>query len=224
MKEKKSFFLWVLLFIFLTTYNFDSIENAKSSFLPVRTVTIEGAINSDKEKIQRKLNNFKGNNIVFVSRSKLREIKDDLIFVKELRIKKVYPDKIKVIIIEHKPIGIFINKNQNFLLTESGKIIKNYQSKDFKYLPLINGPGAEKKFHIFYRSLKNMNFQNNLISQYNYFHINRWDIILKDDKIVKLPIMNYENSLEKFLSIYKEKNFSAFKVFDFRVKGQLILK
>ena len=49
-----------------------------------------------------------------------------------------------------------------------------------------------------------MNFQTELIKQFNYFDINRWDVILKDGKVVKLPTENYENSLNKFLSIYKK--------------------
>ena len=63
-----------------------------------------------------------------------------------------------------------------------------------------------------------------LVEQFNYFDINRWDIILKNDKTIKLPSKNYENSIRKFLSIYQKENFSNFKVFDFRMKGQLILK
>ncbi len=224
MKEKKSLFLWLLLFIFLTTYNFDSIENTESSFLPVKIITIEGVVNSDKEEIQKKLSQFKGKNIILVSRSQLRETTNDLLFVKEFHVKKIYPDKIKIIIIEHKPLGIFVDKNKKFLLTEGGKVIKNYRTKEFQNLPLVNGKGAEKKFYTFYLSLEDMNFQTELVERFNYFDINRWDLILKDGKMVKLPSKNYKNSLEEFLSIYKKENFNDFKVFDFRVKGQLILK
>ena len=36
-----------------------------------------------------------------------------------------------------------------------------------------------------YTSLKKVDFQIDLIKQFNYFQINRWDIILKNDKILK---------------------------------------
>ena len=62
------------------------------------------------------------------------------------------------------------------------------------------------------------------IKQLIYFGINRWDVILNDGKVVKLPAENYEASIKKFLSIYKKENFVNFKIFDFRIKGQLILK
>ena len=89
---------------------------------------------------------------------------------------------------------------------------------------MVYGNEAEKNFFNFYQSLESMNFQIDLIKQFNYFDINRWDVILKNGKVIKLPIENYENSLNKFLSIHNNDNFNNFKVFDYRIKDQLILK
>ena len=224
MKKEKSFFLWLFLFIFLTTYSFNSAQKTTNSFLPIKKIEIEGINNSDKEEIAKRLNQFKGKSIIFISRSQLKESARNLQFVKEIRAKKIYPDKIKLIIIENKPIGIFINKNKKFIITNGKELIENYQGNKFKDLPLVYGKEAGKNFSTFYQSLADMNFQMELIKQFNYFDINRWDVILKDGKVVKLPTENYENSFKKFLSIYKKSNFSNFKVFDFRIKGQLVLK
>ena len=149
---------------------------------------------------------------------------NNLQFIKELKIKKIYPDTVRLEIIEYKPIGILNKKNTKILLTSGGEIIRNYNSSKFKNLPLVYGDKAEKYFSNFYNSLENINFQINLISQFNHFDINRWDIVLKNGKIVKLPIKNYENSLNKFLSLYEDNSFKKYKIFDFRIKGQLILK
>ena len=224
MKKKKKFFLWLFLFIFLTTYSFDSAQKTKNSFLSVKKIEIKGVSNSDKEEIAKRFNQFKGKSIIFISRSELRDAAYNLKFVKELRVKKIYPDKIQLIIIEDRPIGIFMNKNQRPLITYEGDLIHNYDVEKFKDLPLVYGKYARQNFSTFYQSLESMNFQIALIKQFNYFDINRWDIILKNDKIVKLPSIDYENSLNKFLSIYNKSNFNKFRVFDFRIKGQLILK
>tara|TARA_B100000029_G_scaffold145281_1_gene140480 strand:- start:1325 stop:1999 length:675 start_codon:yes stop_codon:yes gene_type:complete len=224
MKKKKSFFLWLFLFIFLTTYSFNSVQNTKDPFLPVKTIKIQGINNSDKEQIEERLNQFKGKSIILVSRNQMREVIHNLKFVKGLKLKKIYPDMIKLTIIEYKPIGIFVNKNKKFLITEGGKGIENYQANKFNALPKVYGQGAKKNFHTFYKFLEDMNFSIELIERFNYFDINRWDLILKNGKIVKLPRENYENSLKKFLSIYQKEDFSNFKVFDFRVKGQLVLR
>ena len=224
MRGKKSFFLWVLLFIFLTTYNFDFTANIENSIFSIREIELTGIKNSDENKIKKKLDEFKGKNIILISTKKLKETIKDFDFIREIKIKKIYPEKIKVEINELKPLAIFMNDNQRYLLLEAGKIIEYKEVSDRDSLTLVYGKGAEKNFYILHASLEELGFNKELIKKFDYFDINRWDIVLKDDKIIKLPVDGYEESLKRFLSIYKKENFSNFQVFDFRIKGQLILK
>jgi len=124
MRGKKSFFLWVLLFIFLTTYNFDFTANIENSIFSIREIELTGIKNSDENKIKKKLDEFKGKNIILISTKKLKETIKDFDFIREIKIKKIYPEKIKVEINELKPLAIFMNDNQRYLLLEAGKIIK----------------------------------------------------------------------------------------------------
>jgi len=224
MRGKKSFFLWVLLFIFLTTYNFDFTANIENSIFSIREIELTGIKNSDENKIKKKLDEFKGKNIILISTKKLKETIKDFDFIREIKIKKIYPEKIKVEINELKPLAIFTNDNQMYLLLEAGKIIEYKEVSDRDSLTLVYGKGAEKNFYILHASLEELGLNKELIKKFDYFDINRWDIVLKDDKIIKLPVDGYEESLKRFLSIYKKENFSNFQVFDFRIKGQLILK
>ena len=224
MKKKKNFSLWLLLFIFLTTFSLDSIEIKTSFFLPIKTIRIEGITNADKKAVEKKLSKFYGQSIIFVGSSQFKEISNDLKYINKIQIKKIYPDKIKIKIIEYKPIGVFVNKNKKILLLEGGGLIKNFDLNDFNNLPTVIGNEAQKKFHFFYKSLENANFNIDLVKQFNYFDINRWDIFLTNGKLIKLPKNHYQNSIKKFLSIQNKKDFSNFKVFDFRINGELILK
>tara|TARA_B100000575_G_C22976416_1_gene563479 strand:- start:410 stop:553 length:144 start_codon:yes stop_codon:yes gene_type:complete len=45
-----------------------------------------------------------------------------------------------------------------------------------------------------------------------------------NNKTIKLPIKNYEKSLKNFLRINEMDDFTKFKVFDYRINEQLILK
>ena len=226
MKRKKSFFLWLFLLIVLTTYNFDSRENLVSSFFKIKKIEIEGIQNLDRKEIEEKFNLLKEKNIIFTGQKQFRKLIDNLKLVKEIKVKKIYPDKIKITIKELKIIGIFVDeKNQEeYILTDHGKIINNYNKKQFSDLPLVFGENADKFFFTFYPSLEATSFEIELIKYFNYFDIKRWDILLKDGKLIKLPSTNYEKSLKKFLSIYETENFKKFRVFDFRVNGQLIMK
>ena len=187
MRGKKSFFLWVLLFIFLTTYNFDFTANIENSIFSIREIELTGIKNSDENKIKKKLDEFKGKNIILISTKKLKETIKDFDFIREIKIKKIYPEKIKVEINELKPLAIFMNDNQMYLLLEAGKIIEYKEVSDRDSLTLVYGKGAEKNFYTLHASLEELGFNKELIKKFDYFDINRWDIVLKDDKIIKLP-------------------------------------
>ena len=67
MKSNKSF-LWLLLFIFLTTYNLNFLENIKNFPLYIKFIEIKGAYNSDIKEINEKIDPFKGRSLIFISR------------------------------------------------------------------------------------------------------------------------------------------------------------
>ena len=224
MIRKKSFFLWLLLFVFLTTYNFDFKKEIKKFPLTIKKIKIEGLKNSNEDKILKSLEIFKGRNIIFFSTNDLKQIIIESEFIKEFKIQKIYPDTIKVTAIEFKPLAIFVQKNKKYIITDGGKKIENYDAEMTNLLPFVYGKNADINFYDFYSVLNNTGFKIDKIKQFNYFHINRWDIILKNDKTLKLPSKNYEKAIMKFLEIYQQKNFINFKVFDFRVNEQLILK
>ena len=48
--------------------------------------------------------------------------------------------------------------------------------------------------------------------------------INKKNQTIKLPIKNYNSSLKNFLNLEGQANFEKFKIFDYRIMGQLILK
>ena len=48
-------------------------------------------------------------------------------------------------------------------------------------------------------------------------------IILENQAVIKLPSNNYLYSLENFLSINEKSIFDKYKIFDYRIRDQLIL-
>ena len=223
--KKKNIFLWFVLFIFLTTYNLDLQEDPISSFFKIKKIEINGIENADINRIQENLEIFNGQNIVLLDSKKIVQAIAGIDFVRDIKIKKIYPDQLKIIINEQNPVGVFIHNEEKFILFESGKITKNYNKK-FETLPLVHGKNANKNFKFFYKILQETNFEINIVDHFRYFEADRWDILLKDGKLIKLP-SEYDKSKEsinRFLSIYKKKNFKKFKVFDFRVKNQIIMK
>ena len=222
---KKKFFLWLFLFIFLTTFYFDFSKTNVSEFFTIKNFEIKNTENTDIDLAYSKLEKFKNNNIFLINNDEIASSITDLDFVKDIGIKRVYPDKIEININEHKIVALISNNDNRYMLSKEGHIIKNYNNK-FNSLPLIYGKNTENYFPYFYKLLNDINFDLSKIKYLKYFESNRWDIFLKDGKLIKLSSDKSvaKESLANFIAIYNDKKFEQYKIFDFRVKNQLILK
>ena len=224
MKTKKNLFIWLFIFIFLSTYSLNSAQKKKISIFLIENINIEGNINVNTADLKNKLKDFYGKSLIFLNRKELSQIASEFVFIKEIKIKKKYPNTINIFIKENEPLAIIIEDEKKMLLLEMGNTTTNYIINNQESLPIVNGKGAKKKFYKLYEALKRVNFQMDLINEINYFAIDRWDILLKNGKLLKLPTERLESSVEKFISIYDKDNFKNFKIFDFRINGQLILE
>ena len=224
MKIKKNFFIWLFIFVFLSTYSLNSVQKKKISIFSIENINIDGIVNVNETKFKNKINKFFGESLFFFNSKELKKIASEFNFIKKIKIKKIYPDTLNIILKENEPIAILIENNRKILLLEMGNTISNYRADKTINLPLVSGKNAKKNFYNFYEKLKKVNFDTELIEEFKYFSIDRWDIILKNGKIIKLPTERFESSIEKFISIYDKDNFNNFKIFDLRINGQLILK
>lgn len=217
---KKKRVIAILLFILLTTIN----PHQEISFNKFNLKKIEIENNSllEEKEIKKLLISINNKNLIFL---KFKEIENALMknnFIDGFNIKKKYPNTLKIKIFEKKPIAILINKKKKFYLSEKIDLIKFRNLKNYDDLPYVFG--NEKNFKIFYENLKEINFPLSIIKKYTFFESNRWDIETVDEKLIKLPTNNYSNSLENYLKMRKKNNFSKYKIFDYRVNNQIILK
>ena len=92
----------------------------------------------------------------------------------------------------------------------------------YENLPVVKGD--PKNFKKLFDNLVKINFPTNQIQSYQHFKVNRWNIEMIDKKILKLPEKNYIESLTNFMSIKNKSNFENYKIFDYRLDNQLVLK
>ena len=73
-------------------------------------------------------------------------------------------------------------------------------------------------------NFKKTNFPLSEIKYFYFFESSRWNLVTARGQTIKLPIKDYDNSLLNFLSIKDKDNFRKYKIFDYRINNQLILK
>ena len=143
-------------------------------------------------------------------------------FIESFEIKKKYPDTLKISIFEKKPIAVLFNKKERYYLSDKIDLIEYKEMKNFRNLPIV--VGNKKQFKIFYDDLKKIQFPFSEIKKFTLYESNRWDLETTDEKEIKLPSKNYLKKLENYLDLINKNNFKKYKVFDYRIENQLILK
>ena len=162
-------------------------------------------------------------NIIFLNSYNLKKEIKKINFIKKVEIKKIFPNKLIIKIFEKEPIAILINKDKKkFYLGEKIDLIDYRKIPKYENLPVVKG--EQKSFKSLFENLTKINFPTEQILSYRLLKLNRWDIEMNDKKIIKLPTKNYTEALISFTNIRNKTNFEKYKIFDYRLESQLILK
>ena len=219
MKNKPIFL--IALFILFST--FISQNKFTINKFKIKDIKIE---NNEILEGQELINIFSflfSKNIIFLNSYELKKNIDQNSFIEKIEIKKIFPDKLVIKVFEKEPIAILIDKYQKkFYLGKKIDLIKYRKIQKYKNLPIVEGD--QKSFKILFNNLEKINFPTEKILSYRLFKLNRWDIEMNDKKILRLPTKNYTEGLINFMSIKDKTNFNKYKVFDYRLNNQLILK
>ena len=216
---KNRFFVGAVLLILFTT--FISQKKISINQFKVNEIIFENnEIISDQE-LREDLSFLYQKNMVFLNSFEIRKKIEKNSFVKRLEIKKIYPSKLIIRVFEKEPIAILVNRQKKFFIGKNLDLIEYRKISRYKNLSIIYGD--YESFKILFSNLKKVKFPISLIKKYNFFKSNRWDLILNDQRVIKLPSQNYNQNLKNFIKISTNRNFDKYKLFDYRLSNQLIL-
>ena len=217
----KIYFYIALFTILISIHNLNFI-NLFDNFFKIKHIIINSDIDpAYNQQISNSLNKFNNKNIVSVRSSDLTTILDSFNIIGEYKIKKEYPSIIKVNLKKTKILAYFFKNDVKFFIGENGKKIKDLHVLQ-KNLPLIVGNFEISEF--FY--LKDLISYNGFLLKdfkkiYSY-KSNRWDLLYKENTLIKLPTTNLEYSISLLSKIIKNKDLSKIKVIDLRANNQII--
>ena len=220
--RSKIYLYLVLLLILLSIHNVNS-TNLITNFFKIKKIILKSSIEENiNQEISASLDQFHNFNIFSIKPNEFKAILNNFNIISEYKIKKEYPSVIKIELKETNILAYYFYDNEKTYLGENGKAIKNIQFvKDD--LPLIVGQVDIKKFLDLKKKLINNGFKLNDFSKFYFFKSNRWDLMLKNKIIVKLPIDNLEISLNLLKNIIENSNLNDVKIIDLRIKKRVIL-
>lgn len=217
---KVHFIIGVALLILLTTITIN--QKIIITKFNIKEIILVNSISLKEKDVKRSLSVIYNKNLLFLKNKEIEEILVQFTSIESFYLDKKYPNTLKITIIEKKPIAILINNKKKFYISEKLDQFE-FNDKNFNQnLPIIFG--NKDDFKIFYKNLIKIDFPVNLIIKYMLYESNRWDLETIDNKTIKLSSKNYVKNLKNYLNIKKKNNFKKFKVFDYRINDQLILK
>ena len=222
MKDTLKLYFLIFIFFIFSTYNTKTNEDNLSFFFPIKKILIQNNIAINLFELKSDFNFLLNTSLFFLNKEKILTITSKYDFISNIRVKKKFPNTLHIEIIEKIPVAVQIINKRKFFITKDNEKINFIDNNIYDDLPLIIG--KHKNFDIFYNNLEKNDFKLNEIKFFYYFDIGRWDIVLKNEKVIKLPEKNYSDLLTKINLMLDDNDFFKYKVFDFRIKNQLILQ
>ena len=211
----------IFFIVMLTTFNPSNFYSGLQ-FFKIKKIEVKNIVVLDSIKIKNLfIEEFYDSNLLILDKKKIDKILRENELIEYIEFRKIYPSKLVAKVFEKKTIAIINYKQNKFFLTNKGEEIEFFQNPSLEKLPNIFG--KQKNFLEIYSALQELDFPISKIKSFYYFDIGRWDIMLKNEKVIKLPVKNFTESLKNFLDLSKENNFEKYSIFDYRIKDQLIL-
>ena len=217
---KKRLVIALFLLILFTTFN--SQQKFIISHFDLKTIEIENNLLLKDNDIKNLLISFYNKNLVLLNNNEVKNALMQNSLIESFKIKKKYPNTLKVKIFEKKPIAVLFDKKNKFYLSEKIDLIEFRNLPNYQTLPYVLG--NKDDFKIFYNNLKKINFPLNEVKKYTLYETDRWDLETKDNQVIKLPSKNYLKNLKNFLDLKSKNDFGKYKLFDYRISKQLILR
>ena len=217
---KKRLVIALFLLILFTTFN--SQQKFIISHFDLKTIEIENNFLLKDNDIKNLLISFYNKNLVLLNNNEVKNALMQNSLIESFKIKKKYPNTLKVKIFEKKPIAILFDKKNKFYLSEKIDLIEFKNLPNYQKLPYVLG--NKDDFKVFYNNLIKINFPLNVVKKYTLYETDRWDLETKDNQVIKLPSKNYLKNLKNFLDLKSKNDFGKYKLFDYRINKQLILR
>ena len=217
---KKRIIIALILLISLTTITFD--QKIIFSIFALKKITIENNSLLKENDIKKSLEPIYNKNLLKLNNKEIKKILLQNSLIDSFKIKKKYPNTLKIEIFEKKPIAILFDKKQKFYISEKIELIDYNMLNSDNNLPYVLG--NKDDFKIFYDNLRKTKFPFNSVKKYILYENNRWDLETLNNKTIKLSPENYKDNLEHYLNLINKKEFKNYNLYDFRIKNQLILK
>ena len=222
--KKIKILFYILVFILLSTISFFEKTNifGNKVFFQLNEIEVSGYKKVDHIAMKRELNDLLGQNLLLIKRKDIEDIINKNKLINEYIIKKQYPNKINIKLNEVILLAKLVKDKKKYFLADNNNLIPFADYLTDQNLPNIYGKNAEYYFNDFQKLLKLNNFDLSIVSGYYFFQINRWDLVINNQKIIKFPSKDLKKAVKVANKLLNNKYFNKYSVIDLRINNKII--
>ena len=209
--------IYCLIILFLTSINNYNLYNKKIFYID--KVKVNGLSDKKNILINNEIKDILDKNIFFIKKNNFNKFFDRN-DIKDLSIKKIYPNKLIINFIPAKPICIILLEDRKIILGDNGKKLNNETIE--KKIPKVSG---SKNFNYIFEVinlLKLSKLDYNTIDEIIFFKSGRFDIKLENEILIKFPIKYTEDIINYSSHLLIDKKFVNSKIIDLRLENKII--
>jgi len=216
MQQLKSKKILIYFFLLLIVGSINNINFNSLKLQNINNIDITGLDIKDKSILFKKIESLNLNNFFLINKMDLANVIESNSLVENYFVFKKYPSSLNIDI-EKTQFLAKINKNgQIFFIGSNGKFIKNDSLNN--ELPFIFGNPTVKEFFKIREIIDKSKISYSEIKNLYFYPSKRWDLELRDNTIIKLPIDDIDRALNLAIEFLDDN-----KLIDARIENQIIL-
>ncbi len=202
------------------------IEQSVAKGFVVKDVQVIGRKRISREKLIAILNTQK-NDPIFSFKPLEAQIRlEQLSWIKTAYIKRRLPDTIVVTIVEREPTALWQHNQKLAVIDAEGIVLTDQNVGQFNHLPVLIGPTANQHVMDILPLLYAEQDVINEIKAITRIRDRRWDLILKNKAIVKLPEHDVGLALSQLAQMNRQEQIfkKDLSIIDLRLADQVIIR
>lgn len=236
------YFVFFFLVICLLTIIYFSVKGllAKVDWFHIETISIEGNKNLETEFLSNLSLDFNGQNFYAVSKNDIYIKYSNIVRIKDMKIKKIFPNKIKLEIVERKALfNIKTTEGEIFPVDKEKIVLDNDKFYAEEDLPVIctEVPASDIKFGTQVQDPfleRVFTFYENVYLQFPEFFDNVSEFFPRENEIFiveaktgyKIVFGDEEivDKVKRYEFLEQNRTFEKGKIVDLRFKDQLVIR
>lgn len=157
----------------------------------IDNILVEGRVNTDAQAVLDLIGVKKGDPIFSVNPAHIKENLDKIKWIKTAHVERRLPDTVYVRLEERTPFALWQQGGQKdgklILIDSEGFFLSDKNLNKFKNLMMVRGDGAPVQVFELAQMIAAEPEIKSRLDHANRIESRRWDLVLKDGKVIKLP-------------------------------------